>query len=403
MPDSRGQQAGLRLKTIADEMLAEVDRLPAPLITWQPAPDVWSVMDILCHVQEFIPYWTRQALRVIEHPEEQWGRDHTDRDRMAAVTDTSVRQLSDVQRAIHRGVTESADALARVSDAELDREATSKNPRWGQRPAHFIVDHLLVQHVEKHLGQIRRNVSQYQQRNENPSMNAFVFPPPAPIAAPIRGRVERFPIRRIFCVGRNYEAHAKEMGVAADREAPFYFTKAAEHYVASGSTTPYPPGTKNYHYEVELVVAIGTPGFRIAEAHALDHVFGYACGLDMTRRDLQTAAKEKQRPWDIGKDVEQSAVLGEIAPSTDVGHPHQGRIELRVNGQPKQSADLSQLIHSVPAVVAHLSQYYHLQPGDLIYTGTPEGVGAVKPGDHLEGSIEGVGTLTVRIGEPATV
>jgi fumarylpyruvate hydrolase len=228
----------------------------------------------------------------------------------------------------------------------------------------------------------------------------FLFPPQPPVAAPIRGRAERFPIRRIFCVGRNYEAHAQEMGVAVDREAPFYFTKAPDHYVASGSTVSYPPGTSSYHYEMELVVAIGKAGFRIAEARALDHVFGYACGLDMTRRDLQSAAKEKQRPWDIAKDVEQSAVLGEIAPAVDTGHPHSGRIELRVNGQAKQSADLSLLIHGVAAIIAHLSQYYHLQPGDLVYTGTPEGVGPVKPGDRLEGSIEGVGTIAVQVGEP---
>ena len=232
-------------------------------------------------------------------------------------------------------------------------------------------------------------------------MSEFVFPPPSRAAALIRGRAERFPIRRIFCVGRNYEAHAKEMGVAADREAPFYFTKAAEHYTPSGSTIAYPPGTSNYHYEMEFVVAIGKSGFRIAEGQALDHVFGYACGLDMTRRDLQSAAKEKQRPWDIGKDVEQSAVLGDIAPAAEIGHPDHGRIELRVNGQPKQSGDISQLIHGVPAVIAHLSQYYHLQPGDLVYTGTPEGVGAVKPGDRLEGSIEGVGTIAVTVSEPA--
>ena len=230
-------------------------------------------------------------------------------------------------------------------------------------------------------------------------MSEFVFPPPARAAAPILGRAERFPIRRIFCVGRNYEAHAKEMGVAADREAPFYFTKSAEHYAASGSTIAYPPGTTNYHYEMEFVVAIGKAGFRIAESQALEHVFGYACGLDMTRRDLQSAAKEKQRPWDIGKDVEQSAVLGDIAEAADIGHPDHGRIELRVNGQPKHSGDISQLIHGVPAVIAHLSQYYHLQPGDLVYTGTPEGVGAVKPGDRLEGSIEGVGTIAATVSE----
>ena len=228
-------------------------------------------------------------------------------------------------------------------------------------------------------------------------MSEYVFAPAGTAAAAIRGRAERFPIRRIFCVGRNYEAHAKEMGVAVDREAPFYFTKASEHSVPSGSTIAYPPGTSNYHYEMELVVAIGRAGFRIAETQALDHVFGYACGLDMTRRDLQAAAKEKQRPWDIAKDVEQSAVVGEIAPAAEVGHPDRGRIELRVNGQTKQSADISQLIHGVAAVIAHLSQYYHLQPGDLIYTGTPEGVGPVKPADRLEGSIEAVGTIAVQL------
>jgi fumarylpyruvate hydrolase len=231
-------------------------------------------------------------------------------------------------------------------------------------------------------------------------VSAYLFEPTAPVAAPIRGRNERFPIHRIFCVGRNYEDHAKEMGAAADREAPFYFMKDARHYVASGSTVPFPPGTKNYHHEMELVVAIGAGGFRIPEARALEHVFGYACGLDMTRRDLQNAAKEKQRPWDIAKNVEQSAVLGAIAPAVDIGHPANGRIELRLNGVAKQSGDLSLLIHGVPAVIAHLSQYYHLQPGDLIYTGTPAGVGAVKPGDRLEGSIEGIGTIALQLGDP---
>ena len=230
-------------------------------------------------------------------------------------------------------------------------------------------------------------------------MSAFIFAPPPAASVSIRGRAERFPIGRIFCVGRNYEAHAKEMGVVVDREAPFYFTKSPIHSVPSGSTIAYPPGTTNYHYEMEFVVAIGKAGFRIGDAQALEHVFGYACGLDMTRRDLQAAAKAQQRPWDIAKDVEQSAVLGEIAPAADIGHPNRGRIELRVNGQTKQSGDISQLIHNVPAVIAHLSQYYHLQPGDVIYTGTPEGVGAVKPGDRLEGSIEGVGTIAARIAE----
>jgi fumarylpyruvate hydrolase len=282
-----------------------------------------------------------------------------------------------------------------LCDAALDTEAPSRNPRWGVKPAQFVVDDLIVGHVEKHVGQIKRNLAQFQEKGA--SVSEFVFPPAAPVAAPVRGRTDRCPIRRIVCVGRNYEAHAREMGVAADREAPFYFTKSAEHYAPAGSTIAYPPGTSNYHYEVELVAAIGKAGFQIPEAQALDHVFGYACGLDMTRRDLQTAAKEKQRPWDIGKDVEQSAVLGEIVPAAESGHPDRGRIELRVNGQTKQSGDLSDLIHSVPAVIAHLSQFYHLQAGDLIYTGTPEGVGPVKRGDRLEGSIEGVGAIEVQV------
>jgi fumarylpyruvate hydrolase len=232
----------------------------------------------------------------------------------------------------------------------------------------------------------------------NDAMAAYLFDPPAVPAAPIRGRSERFPIRRIFCVGRNYEAHAKEMGVAVDREAPFYFIKSAHAYVPSGTTVPYPPGSENYHYEMELVAAIGKPGFRIAQASALEHVFGYACGLDMTRRDLQLAAREQRRPWDLGKDFEQSAVLTEIVPAADIGHPSKGRIELKVNGAVKQSSDLGLLIHPIPALIAHLSRFYHLEPGDLIYTGTPEGVGAVKAGDRLEGSVEGVGALTLAIG-----
>jgi fumarylpyruvate hydrolase len=223
--------------------------------------------------------------------------------------------------------------------------------------------------------------------------------PPAPVAAvPVRGRRARVPLRRIFCVGRNYEAHAKEMGVAADREAPFYFTKSAEHYVPSGSTVAYPPGTSNYHYEMELVVVMGAPAFRVPGERALEFVFGYTCGLDMTRRDLQFAAREQRRPWDLGKDFEESAVLAEVVPATDIGHPSEGRIELRLNGETKQSSDLSLLIHKVPDLVAHLSQFYHLRPGDVIFTGTPEGVGAVQPGDHLEGSIAGVGSIVLDIG-----
>jgi len=226
----------------------------------------------------------------------------------------------------------------------------------------------------------------------------LLFPTPPVVTAPVRGRSERIPVRRIFCVGRNYEAHAREMGVAVDREAPFYFTKSAEHCVPSGSTVPYPPGTSNYHYELELVAVMGVAAFRVSADQATKSVFGYACGLDMTRRDLQFAAREQRRPWDLGKDVEQSAVLSEIVSASDIGHPSAGRIELRVNGEVRQSADISQLIHKVAEVIAHLSTFYHLNPGDLIYTGTPEGVGPVNTGDRLEGMIEGVGTVTLTIG-----
>jgi fumarylpyruvate hydrolase len=229
-------------------------------------------------------------------------------------------------------------------------------------------------------------------------MTKYRFDPPPVIAAPIRGSDDSFPIRRIFCVGRNYEGHAAEMGVKVDREAPFYFTKSATTYVPSGSTVPYPPGTANYHYEMELVVAIGAPAFRVSASQAADVIFGYACGLDMTRRDLQLAAREQRRPWDLGKDFEASAVLSSVVPAAEIGHPSQGVIELRVNGAVRQSSNLNLLIHPVPALVADLSKYYHLQAGDLIYTGTPEGVGPVQTGDRIEGSIAGVGEISLNIG-----
>lgn len=228
--------------------------------------------------------------------------------------------------------------------------------------------------------------------------HAHLFPATPQPVLPVRGRREVVPLNRIFCVGRNYEAHAKEMGVAVDRDAPFYFTKSARHYVPSGATVPYPPGTSNYHYEIELVVVIGRSAFRVAVDRALDHVFGYACGLDMTRRDLQFAARELRRPWDLGKDVEQSAVIADIVPATECGHPSSGSIDLRVNGEVKQQSDLSLLIHSVPEIVAHLSTFYHLEPGDVIFTGTPEGVGPVAPGDRVQGSVAQVGEISLTIG-----
>jgi fumarylpyruvate hydrolase len=229
-------------------------------------------------------------------------------------------------------------------------------------------------------------------------MPQYAFQAPLVVAVPIKGRDQLYPLRRIFCVGRNYEAHAAEMGATADREAPFYFTKSAHAYVPTGATIPYPPGTQNFHYEMELVIALGATAFRIAAADSAKAIFGYACGLDLTRRDLQFAARDQRRPWDIGKDFENAAVLASIVPSADCGHPTQGKIELRVNGVQRQSSDIGLLIHSAYAIVANLSNYYHLGPGDIIYTGTPEGVGPVVPGDELAGSIAGVGDINLKIG-----
>lgn len=220
--------------------------------------------------------------------------------------------------------------------------------------------------------------------------------PPAALAA-IVGESTLFPIRRIFCVGRNYAAHAREMGDQPDRSAPFYFTKSRDAFVASEAQTPYPPGTTNFHYEMELVVAIGAPAFNIAREDAPSIIFGYASGLDMTRRDLQNAARDKQRPWDLGKDFECSAVLGPITRAVKCGHFASGAIWLKVNGVEKQRADISDLIHPVAALIAHLSTYYHLEAGDLIYTGTPEGVGAVEAGDYIEGAVEGLAPVILRI------
>jgi fumarylpyruvate hydrolase len=230
-------------------------------------------------------------------------------------------------------------------------------------------------------------------------MPKFLFDPAPPPAIPIAGLDALFPVARIFCVGRNYEDHAKEMGHVVDRQKPFYFSKSATALRLSGATLPYPPGTDNYHFEMELVVAIGAPAFRIPDSEALSAVFGYACGLDMTRRDLQLSERAKQRPWTLGKDVEASAPVSTIARVAAIGHPAKGAISLRQNGQTRQSADIGQMVWSVPEIIAHLSGFYHLGPGDLIFTGTPAGVGPVAPGDLLAGAIEGVGELTVTIGE----
>jgi fumarylpyruvate hydrolase len=229
-------------------------------------------------------------------------------------------------------------------------------------------------------------------------MPTYLFPPlPVPSLA-IHGRSERYPVGRIFCVGRNYHAHAVEMGKPVDKaaERPFYFTKSTSTLVESGATVAYPPETSNYHYEMELVLAIGKPGFRVAAEQAHELVFGYGCGLDMTRRDLQLAARDKGRPWDLGKDFEQSAVASALMPMEGVVL-ERGMLELAVNGQVKQSSNLDKLIWNIREILADLSLFYHLQPGDLIYTGTPEGVGAVLPGDRLTGRVEGVGEIALTI------
>ena len=230
-------------------------------------------------------------------------------------------------------------------------------------------------------------------------MAKYLFNPPEAQSLPIQGRQERFPINRLFFVGRNYHAHAVEMGRPVDKSAEraFYFTKSPSSLVESGATVPYPPETQNYHYEMELVLAIGKPGFRVPQEKAHELIYGYATGLDMTRRDLQLVAREKGRPWDSGKDIENGSVCSEIVPMEGVVIDS-GEIALEVNGVTRQKSDVNKLIWNIRELIADLSLYYHLQPGDLIYTGTPEGVGAVLPGDRITGHVEGVGQLELNIG-----
>ena len=230
-------------------------------------------------------------------------------------------------------------------------------------------------------------------------MTTYLFPPPPVASLPIEGRPERFPVNRLFFVGRNYHAHAVEMGKPVDKsvERPFYFTKSPSTLVESGSEVAYPSETKNFHHEMELVLAIGQPGFRVPAERAHELVYGYACGLDMTRRDLQLVARDKGRPWDLGKDVEGSSVCAPIKPMPGVV-VGQGALNMTVNGQVRQQSDVDKLIWDIREIIADLSLFYHLQPGDLIYTGTPEGVGPVLPGDVIEGSVAGVGTVKLVVG-----
>jgi fumarylpyruvate hydrolase len=231
------------------------------------------------------------------------------------------------------------------------------------------------------------------------SQTTYLWNPPPVQSLPVRGYSERYPIHRLFFVGRNYHAHAIEMGRPVDKsvEMPFYFTKTPSTLVESGATVAYPPGTKDYQYEMELVLAIGAPGFRVSETDAPGLIYGYACGLDMTRRDLQLIAREKGRPWDLGKDVEESSVVSEIVPMAKTVL-EKGALVMSVNGKQKQASDLSKLIWNIPELIADLSKFYHLKPGDLIFTGTPEGVGPLQAGDRIEGRVDGVGTITLNVG-----
>lgn len=228
----------------------------------------------------------------------------------------------------------------------------------------------------------------------------YLFPPAPPVSVPVLGRAERFPVHRVYCVGRNYEDHAKEMGFTG-REAPFFFLKPADAIVVAdagqAATIPYPTLTHNLHHEIELVVAIGTGGANIAAADAQKHIFGYAVGLDMTRRDLQGEMKKQGRPWCIGKAYDHSAPIGPITPAEQVSDITQSTLWVQVNGSDRQRSQVSKLIWNIGEIIEHLSAAWTLQAGDLIYTGTPEGVGAVVSGDTMTAGVDGLTSITVRV------
>lgn len=225
----------------------------------------------------------------------------------------------------------------------------------------------------------------------------FVIDPPKVNSIPIEGDTRRFAVNRIFCVGRNYADHAREMGHDPDREPPFFFMKPATAIVTDGQDMAYPSLSKDVHHEIEMVVAIGKGGTDIAPERALDHVWGYGVGLDMTRRDLQGEAKKMGRPWDTGKAFDQSAPCSALMPVSQCGHPSNGAVRLFVNDELRQEGDLNQLIWNVPDTIAYLSTLFALEPGDLIFSGTPAGVAAVKKGDVLKGHVDGLPDLIVRI------
>ncbi len=233
----------------------------------------------------------------------------------------------------------------------------------------------------------------------NTQADRYVIPPPPQAAIAVAATSRLFPVRRIWCVGRNYIEHIREMG-QDERAPPFFFAKPADAIVPDGGTVPYPPLTKDMHHEVELVVALKGGGLRIKPERALDFVYGYAVGIDLTRRDLQIASREVKRPWEIGKAFDASAPCGPLRPASEIGHPSKGRIRLSVNGEVRQDGDLNQMIWNVPDTIAKLSEQVALAAGDIIMTGTPSGVAATVPGDRIECEVDGVGKLTVTIAPP---
>ena len=230
------------------------------------------------------------------------------------------------------------------------------------------------------------------------SHTAYVFEPEVQPSLAVQGSSARFPVRRIYCIGRNYLAHIREMGEADERDPPIFFQKPSDSIVEEGVPVPYPTATSDYQYEAELIVAIGKAGEDIDVKDANQYIFGYAVGLEMTRRDLQRAAAKAGHPWENGKSFDHSSPCSAIVPASVTGHPERGALLLTVNGVQKQKADLSQLIWNVPEIIAQLSRLYRLMPGDLIYTGTPDGVGPVVPGDQLETSVENIATFRAMIG-----
>ncbi|OUR75409.1 5-carboxymethyl-2-hydroxymuconate isomerase [Alphaproteobacteria bacterium 46_93_T64] len=230
----------------------------------------------------------------------------------------------------------------------------------------------------------------------SPIASEYVVTPPAIVGAPIKGAEQLFPVRRVYCIGRNYAAHAIEMGHDPDREPPFFFQKNPDNLDFSG-TFPYPAKTSDVHHEIELVVALKAGGTNIAIEDALAHVYGYALGLDMTRRDLQGEMKKMGRPWEIGKAFEHSAPMGPIVQASEIGHPSTGRIELSVNDKVRQTGDLNQLIWKIPEMIAYLSEYYELAAGDLVFSGTPAGVAAVEKGDVMVCKIDGFDNFKVAV------